>query len=147
MTLPSPTPRAPEPLPVWEFELPLRTVAETNRRGHWAKAARRAETQRNAVALAMKLWVTAWIRGWSAFRITLTRIAPRELDEGDNLPSATKAIRDEVVSQLGLPNDRDPRLNFVYSQERGAPKTYAVRVQIERRDVQPAAPGEADEGD
>lgn len=61
--------------------------------------------------------------------VTLTRIAPRELDD-DNLAYAFKAVRDGVADALGLKNDRDPRVSWSYSQERGKA---AVRITLEPR--------------
>lgn len=125
----------------WEFMLPVRTVSGDNQREHWAKRSQRVRSQRAAthwqmLKLAHFAPMNRWhARYWPAWRITLTRIAPRPLDEHDGLPSSCKAIVDEIVSQLGLPNDRDPRLSFEYRQERGAPKTYAVRVRIEKREL------------
>lgn len=60
--------------------------------------------------------------------MTLTRIAPRELD-GDNLQSSLKACRDGVADWLGV-DDRDPRVTWSYAQRRGAPHYYAVEVQV-----------------
>lgn len=60
--------------------------------------------------------------------VTLTRIAPRDLD-GDNLQSSLKAIRDGVADFLKV-DDRDSRVTWAYAQERGAPKFYGVRVEI-----------------
>jgi hypothetical protein len=64
--------------------------------------------------------------GWY---VMLTRVAPRKLDF-DNLTSSLKAARDEVAKQLGFSDDNDARLQFDYSQEKGAPKEYAVKVTL-----------------
>lgn len=62
--------------------------------------------------------------------VTLTRIAPRALDEGDNLPGGTfKNVRDGVADWLGV-DDADTRVNWRYAQVRGAPKQYAARIEI-----------------
>jgi hypothetical protein len=42
-----------------------------------------------------------------------------------------KSIRDGITDALGLTNDRDSRLSWLYAQERG--KGYAVRIEIRRR--------------
>jgi hypothetical protein len=67
-------------------------------------------------------------------KIHLTRIAPRSLD-GDNLPNAFKSITDDIADFLipGLPRghaDGDSRLEWQYSQEKGHPKEYALRIEI-----------------
>ncbi len=65
--------------------------------------------------------------------ITLTRIAPRELDGHDNLRTAMKHVVDGITDALGLKSDRDPRLTWAYEQERGRPRQYAVEVLLEER--------------
>jgi hypothetical protein len=60
--------------------------------------------------------------------VRLTRIAPRQLDD-DNLRGSLKAARDGVADWLGVP-DNDPRIRWDYAQEKGKPKTYAVRVDV-----------------
>jgi hypothetical protein len=70
--------------------------------------------------------------------ITLTRVAPGELDGHDNLRTAMKPIVDGITDALGLKNDRDPRLTWAYSQQRGRAHEYAVDVRVEpRRDPCP----------
>ena len=67
--------------------------------------------------------------------ITLTRIAPRSLDY-DNLLNAFKNIRD-VIADYIIPgqapgrSDSDSRINWLYSQEKGQPKTYNIRITIQ----------------
>jgi hypothetical protein len=65
------------------------------------------------------------------FVVRFTRIAPRSLDEGDNLAAAFKTFRDELAYALALKND-GPSAGVVweYAQERGEPKQYRVRVEI-----------------
>jgi len=62
--------------------------------------------------------------------ITLTRIAPRRLDPGDNLNSSMKAVRDGIADALGI-DDGDARLTWKYAQRKGNPKEYAVEVEVE----------------
>lgn len=63
--------------------------------------------------------------------VTITRIAPRKLDEGDNLPGGTaKQIRDGIADWLGV-NDNDPRVVWAYAQRKGKPHEYAAAVTIE----------------
>jgi hypothetical protein len=65
----------------------------------------------------------------SRVTIELTRVAPRQLDD-DNLRGALKACRDGITDALGLRDDSDPRLVWSYSQARGKPREYAVRVTV-----------------
>lgn len=103
------------------IELPLRIESVANRREHWATRARRTKTHRLA-ALAVPLHPLPCV-------VTLTRIAPRKLDD-DNLASGFKALRDGIADRLGV-DDGDERVRFQYRQERGKRKEYAARVAIE----------------
>ena len=108
------------------FEAPIRTVSEANTRGHWSKRYARSEAQKHAVlALCRSRF---GVRPPPPVRVTLTRIAPRTLDS-DNLASAFKAIRDAVAFWLEL-DDGDERISWAYVQTKGAPKVYAIRVEI-----------------
>ncbi|NNC01873.1 hypothetical protein HJC10_03265 [Corallococcus exiguus] len=96
------------------FEVPVETVNTSNRREHHMQRHRRAKGQRDATQL---LWP-----GWSGpvlLVVRLTRVSPRTLDSGDNLPVAMKSIRDEVARQLLL-DDASPLVRWVYAQARGA---------------------------
>ncbi|RKH93638.1 hypothetical protein [Corallococcus sp. AB038B] len=97
------------------FEVPLATVNTSNRREHHMQRHRRAKGQRDATNL---LWP-----GWSGpalLVVRLTRVSPRALDSGDNLPISMKSIRDEVARQLRL-DDASPLVRWVYAQAHGAP--------------------------
>jgi hypothetical protein len=118
----------PGPFPVI-FTIPIRTVSTSNVREHWATRAKRTGRERAAIAW---MGVAKCALVVLPVTVTLTRIAPRELDD-DNLRGCLKSCRDSVADCLGLPNDRDPRATWTYSQERGKPKEYAVRVTIEAR--------------
>lgn len=111
-----------------EIVIPLRTVSEANGREHWAVKARRVKQQRTTVALVVRPQVIATAPPW---HVTITRIAPRALD-GDNLVSSLKATQDGIADALGV-DDRDRRVTFDYGQTKGAPKQYAVRIEIRRR--------------
>ena len=62
-------------------------------------------------------------------KVTITRVAPRPLDSHDNLRSSLKAVVDGISDWLGV-KDNDERIEWAYAQERGAPKTYAVRIEV-----------------
>jgi len=62
--------------------------------------------------------------------ITLTRIAPRPLDD-DNLARALKAIRDGVADAFKTNDSAKSKLRWGYGQEKGPPKKYAVRIEIQ----------------
>ena len=130
MTLPCPgsdPPRRPTQLRVM---VPIRTVSVANLREHWAKKAKRAKSERDAVAYVLRPRLRdeplgAWVPG----TVTITRIAPRRLDD-DNAVRAQKSVRDEVAAQLGV-DDRDPRVTWRVEQRRGRVREYAVEILIE----------------
>lgn len=102
------------------IELPLKIESVANKREHWASRARRTKAHRLA-ALAVPSHPLPCV-------VTLTRVAPRKLDD-DNLASGFKALRDGIADRLGV-DDGDDRVRFLYRQERGKRKEYAARVEI-----------------
>jgi hypothetical protein len=68
--------------------------------------------------------------------ITMIRIAPRQFDEEDNLRMAFKWIKDYIAARLipgsksGGHKDGDKRITWLYGQERGKVREYAIRVEI-----------------
>lgn len=107
------------------FLVPLRTTSVPNSREPWSVRSARVRTEREAVAWVLKTAVSPLSAPCS---VHLTRIAPRVLDD-DNLRGALKATRDEVAVALGV-DDRDPMVRWEYSQERGRPRDYSVRIVI-----------------
>lgn len=123
------------------LEISMTTVNESNNRDHWRVRAKRIQNQRKAVAL---LWrsslplrrIRADIELNIAHKaiVTLTRVSPRPYDD-DGWVSAAKGIRDQVADELGLRNDRDPRVAWLYRQERGKkPHECAVCIEVETID-------------
>lgn len=116
--------------------VPIKVVSEANARGHWAGKARRTKYARETVALLMRQPLAMRREALAATRnggagvvvVTLTRIAPRELDD-DNLRGALKACRDGVADALGI-DDRDARVTWEYAQRRGKPREYAVEINV-----------------
>jgi hypothetical protein len=114
--------------------LPIRLLSEANVRQHWAEKARRARAQRLATWGAVRAAGPGRLR-WP-LDVTITRVAPRALDD-DNLRGACKAVRDGIADALGLPSDRDPRVTWLYAQEKSTrPGEYAVRITIASREAQ-----------
>jgi hypothetical protein len=107
--------------------LPLRIESVANLREHWRQRAKRAQLHRNVASWALRPLAVA-LKPADPLTVTLTRIGPRPLDD-DNLAGGFKAVRDGVADWLGR-DDADPLLTWVYAQERGAPKTYACRIEI-----------------
>lgn len=108
------------------FEIPVKAVSLANEHTHWRTRQSRAKPQRKAGYLyAMQ----ARIRTLPfPLVITMTRIAPRPLDS-DNLPPSMKSIRDGISDALKI-DDRDPRVEWEYRQEKRKPKEYAVIVEV-----------------
>lgn len=128
-------------------KLPIRTVSEANSHEHWRKRAKRAKRQRHAA----KAGTWAGAAKFAPFRavafdngelicranivpvvVIITRIAPRDLDS-DNLAGSQKHVRDGIADALGI-DDRDPRVEWLYAQRRGAPKEYAVEIEIRAKE-------------
>lgn len=100
--------------------IPLKIPSAANLREHPMARYRRAKSQR-AAAIVVPVHPLPCI-------VRLIRIAPRPLDS-DNLQSAFKSLRDGIADRLGV-KDNDPRVRWEYDQQRGAPKLYAVRVEV-----------------
>lgn len=107
--------------------LPIKITSPANgSHGHWASDAKRRKDQRT---------ITKWglmgaPRPPLPVVVTLTRIGVRDLDS-DNLAGGFKSVRDEVAAWLGCGDStRDP-ITWQYTQERGAPRQYAVRITVE----------------
>ena len=116
--------------------LPLRLVSEANAHEHWRVRQRRAKAQRDLLMVRLRHLVAPT----GPVEVQIVRIAPRSLDT-DNLPGSCKHVRDVVAWWLaGSPrvdgairwgrHDDDPRITWRYAQERGAPREYAVRVEV-----------------
>lgn len=104
--------------------LPMIIQSEANTRSHFMAKAKRAKAQRKeALSIPRDLLHSP------PCTVTLTRIAPRQLD-GDNLQSGFKALRDGIADRLGI-DDKDPRVTWRYRQEKGEPNQYGARVQIQ----------------
>lgn len=108
--------------------IPLKIESVNNLREHWRRRASRAKEHR----------LSAWAHLRAADKaprligpvvVTLTRIAPRELDD-DNLAGGFKAVRDGVADYFGV-DDRNPLIRWAYAQRKGKPKQYAAEVRVE----------------
>ncbi len=125
------------------WELPLKTISESNRSEHWTKSSKRHKIQQFFVRA---LFIRETREITIPCTITMTRIGPRFLDD-DNLPVSMKWIRDEIGACL-FPEkvvyvirksgahatnkghaDSDPRVKWKYSQEKG--RRQAIRIEFE----------------
>ena len=110
--------------------VPIRTVSEANVRAHWPARAERAREQRHMTRLVLR--AQSCPRPALPIVVTLTRVAPRELDD-DTLRCALKAVRDGVADYLGV-DDRHPDVGWLYAQRRGNVREYAAEVEVVRPD-------------
>ena len=121
------------------YDLPVRTISEANKRGHWAKFEKLHHDQK-IVAILMTRKAIASLPDTHPLRnpaglvnITFERIGGAKMDS-DNLPASMKYVRDAVAATLapGLrPGRADglDRFSWTYTQtsRRGQPK---VRVTL-----------------
>ncbi len=116
---------------VYSRTMPIKIESELNSREHWAKKGQRHTMQKYAVRSFLnadnpKITPPCLIK--------LTRIAPRYFDS-DNLVGAFKYVKDAIAEYfhpdlaIGRADD-DPNLHWEYVQEKGAPKTYEIRIEI-----------------
>lgn len=108
--------------PICTVRLPIRTGGGLNERMHRFAQARRTKSERKVARLLAPAASLPCI-------VTLTRLSPGMLDD-DNLRGSLKGVRDGVADKLGV-DDRDPRVTWLYRQERAA--GFAVLVRIEPR--------------
>lgn len=115
-----------------KWKLPIKTVNEANSREHWRQKAQRHNKQSHAIKFVLANHVDETCLPCT---ITLTRIAPRKLDQWDNLPMSFKWILDSLASLL-VPNkaigqaDSDERIQVKYDQKRGGVGEYAIEIEI-----------------
>lgn len=107
---------------------PVRTESEANLREHWAKKNRRAQSQRQAARLIVGQYRIGMPFILKNVEVILTRIGQKPLDP-DNLANSFKHIQDGIADALGI-DDGDAQITWRYAQEKGKPKEYAVRVEI-----------------
>ena len=116
-----------------EFELPIKVdTANKTLSQHWSKRHKKSKTNGNGLRFVLN---TQPLSPQLPCCVTLTRIAPRALDE-DNLIGGMKNIRDYIADWLipGLQAgraDSDKRITWNYSQEKRKPKEYALKVRID----------------
>lgn len=117
------------------FNIPIKTVTEANISEHWTKKAHRHKIQKWIVK---KVFCDNQFKFTLPVHIILIRIAPRELDQADNLPYAFKWIFDSICDMLipGLKPgraDADKRITVEYKQRKGKPREYSVEVEIQEK--------------
>lgn len=107
-------------------EVPLMTVSGMNAREHYMKRHRRVKREREAVAWSLKGIVPPAL----PLVVTMTRVAPSNGLDDDNLASALKPTRDQIAAWLGI-DDRSKLVRWVPAQRRG---DWGVVIEIARGD-------------
>lgn len=130
------------------WELPLRTVSESNKSEHWTISSKRHRQQQ---------WFIRILYGKEGSKIklpcicTMIRLSSRLLDEEDNLRMAFKWIKDEIGACL-LPDkvfsykkksgatatnkghaDSSPLITWKYGQEKS--KLIGIRIEFEMEEI------------
>jgi hypothetical protein len=113
--------------------LPLRLESASNlHEGHWAQRHKRVARERDLTKTITRARLPdRWAEWTASIAVTLRRIAPRRLDEGDNLAGAFKAVRDGVADALGLGDDEASGVSWSYDQQRRKRREYGVEIVIE----------------
>lgn len=114
----------------------LRTTSTLNARVSWYARHRQNQAQRTMVLRLLQATYGLTCPWSLPLTVTLTRIAPRALDQGDNLPGALKSCRDGVSDYLsggtyGRGKDNLPGLTWRYAQRRGSVGEYGVEIRLE----------------
>lgn len=108
-------------------KVPLRLHSEANgSHGHWSVRAARVKNQRHTTAWALRPHKAPGL----PVIVTVTRIAPRRLDQHDNLPRSAKAVVDQIADWLGI-KDNDPRVTWRYAQRSEGAGVYGVELHFE----------------
>lgn len=100
-----------------------------NQRVHWAVKSKRVKREREWMNLKWR--ENGRPRPPLPCKITFTRVAPRFLDEGDNLASAFKAFRDELCECIGINDSPSAPVEFKYTQRYPERKEAKYKVEIE----------------
>lgn len=105
------------------IEVPgLRTERGMNTREHWAARSSRVKREKQAVAWMLMNKTKPAL----PCVVTLTRLAPSNGLDDDNLAGALKSVRDAVATWLGVDDKDRATVRYQYEQQR-AP--WGVRIE------------------
>lgn len=108
--------------------VPIRTGTGMNAREHHMARSRRVKSERLQTAYVL----LSHRRPSLPCTVLLTRIAPSNGLDDDNLAGALKGVRDQIAEWLGVDDRHRDRVAYRYAQERGP---WGVRISF-----QPAGP-------
>lgn len=105
------------------IEFPLRLGNGGNDRKHWRAADRQKRAEKEA---------TTWILNGQRKPqlpcvVTITRKAPSNGVDRDNLIACAKYVRDSVAAWVGVDDKDESQVAYAYEQERGP---WGVRIEI-----------------
>jgi hypothetical protein len=95
--------------------IPLRTSSGLNAREHFRVRAKRVKAEREAVAWMLH----GATKPALPCSVLLTRVAPSNGLDDDNLCGALKSVRDQVAQWLGVDDRHSMRVRYRYAQRRG----------------------------
>lgn len=107
------------------------TVSELNESEHWIKRHKRTRVQQQATAAALAdsgFDPEALLQPGRV--VTLIRIARGVLDEGDNLASSLKHVRDAVARWFGVDDGPKGPFKWAYAQEHTRSPLGKVRIEV-----------------
>lgn len=111
--------------------VPIKTGRGMNSREHWTARTRRVKAERHAVAWAL----SGASRPELPCIVTLTRLAPSNGLDDDNLAGSLKAVRDQVAEWLGVDDRRREIVRYEYEQRR-APWGVEITYRAKARQLQ-----------
>lgn len=94
--------------------VPIKTGRGMNSREHWRARSKRVKAEREAVALLLN----GKEKPQLPCIVTLTRLAPSNGLDDDNLAGSLKAVRDQVAQWLGVDDKRREIVRYEYEQRR-----------------------------
>lgn len=110
-----------------DLQFPLRLGRGMNDRdASWRARDRRVKGERESVA-----WMLVGEKKPATPCVVLiTRIAPGNGLDDDNLSGACKAVRDEFAKWIGVNDRRSDLVKYTYGQRRGTKGEWGVRIQV-----------------
>jgi hypothetical protein len=116
-----------------DWIIPMKIISESNNFDHWTKKRKRSIVHKE------RIWNEWIIQGKPEIIppciVKLSRIAPRMLDEEDNLRTAFKHIKDhiaDIIIPFLAPGraDGNKGIKWEFNQYKGKPKEYALQIEI-----------------
>lgn len=96
--------------------VPIRTARGPNAREHWSARTKRVKKERHATGWLLRSVTKPPV----PCSVRLTRVAPSNGLDDDNLQGSLKAVRDAVAEWLGVDDRLSEQVRYVYGQRRGA---------------------------